>query len=188
MANKYHYDPATGKTGVCSASVRPCRYGFAPGEHHDSAGAAQAAWEASQSVVPPSARKQRAYSPDELVSAFTEGDCWTLAYALADRYEGLVPHVLVGEDGYWCHMLVEDTRDGTYVDIMGVQTSDQVNETWDSHEEWDEITDATLVIDPPLTDTDRLYRDVPVQAGIEHIIASGWTPPPLRAPGYKHPR
>lgn len=50
MPIRYHVNPTTGKTAICRATKRPCKYGGKSGEenHYDTAGEAQQAYEESQ--------------------------------------------------------------------------------------------------------------------------------------------
>lgn len=120
--------------------------------------------------------------------AFSNYDCWALALALFDRYEHLTLWALSMEsdDGSlgWVHMLVRDERDatgGTFVDITGPKATNDLLLDWDWNPDWEDL-------DPMSQEEVRLVReeqprlrpDVSVDTGIAHIIAKGWTPPPLR--------
>ena len=114
-----------------------------------------------------------------LTDVFTLADCWALAYALADRYVGLSPHVLADDNGGWCHMLVQDARDGTYVDILGAQTFEEVQAAWDWEQGWVSIesADALGVTERGM---ERRFPQVSIDEAIAHLVESGWAPPPLR--------
>lgn len=65
--------------------------------------------------------------PDDVVEAFTEGDCWRLALAI-ERVYGyeMVFYGNKGElDNTWCHAL-NRLPDGRMVDINGWQTMDSL--------------------------------------------------------------
>lgn len=122
-------------------------------------------------------------TPDDsqdIIDAFTCGDCWALAYALADRYQGLTPHVLADDYGTWCHMLVQDARDGTYVDILGAQTFDDVQAAWECDPDWDRISRADTLSNTGPRSLERTFPEVTTDDGIAHLLANGWAPPPLR--------
>lgn len=124
------------------------------------------------------------HTPETVVEAFSRGDCWALALALADRFQHLTPCVVGQENGGlgWIHMLVRDDRDPsgeTYVDVLGQHTLNEVIDYWDAFPDWEEIiplgrADTTR----ETSDLPRYYPDVPVEAGIAHIVTAGWQPPP----------
>lgn len=122
--------------------------------------------------------------PRTMEDVFTRGDCWALAIALADRYNDLTVCVLGEEvDDHefgWIHMLVRDDRDpagNTLVDIRGARTLHQVLDEWDDWPDWEDVypLDAEAT-EYAVRGLSRRYPDVAVEAGIAHLLASGWTP------------
>lgn len=120
---------------------------------------------------------------DEFIVAFSQADCWVLARALEERYESLTVCVLGSEDegnDFWVHQLVRDDRDprhDTFVDIFGQQTADEVLQRWEHDPDWDLLAPITPTALPP---NPRQFPQVSVGAAIEHLIRTGWQPPPLK--------
>lgn len=120
---------------------------------------------------------------EDIVAAFSQADCWVLARALEERYKSLTVCVLGSEDegnGFWVHQLVRDDRDpshDTYVDIFGQQTADEVLQRWEGDPDWDLLAPITSTALPP---NPRRFPQVSVDLAIQHVIGTGWRPPPLK--------
>lgn len=114
---------------------------------------------------------------DEYIrEAFTEGDCWVLALELKRLRTDLTVVTLVdpywsGEDDtydymQWCHAMVYDKNTGTYYDVNGAQTFEDIQKNWggDDWEEIYEIPDEEL--GTYFDDQERYYPEVPVSEGV----------------------
>jgi len=138
----FHVNPATGVPGRCSAASGACPFGETAAHAFSMAGARKL-WESSQNeaTVQPALKKMPGIVSgitDSDRSTFSRGDCYTLAYAIHQRY-GL-PIVRVGEqrsDGVWSHML-NQLPNGDYLDIDGVHSEGEVWERWVENEKLEE--------------------------------------------------
>lgn len=114
---------------------------------------------------------------DEYIrDAFTCGDCWVLALELKNLFPHLTVVTLIdpywaGEDDcydcmQWCHAMTYDNSTGTYYDVNGTQTFEDVQNNWDGHD-WKEIYE---IPDEDLgtyfSDQERYYPEVPVSEGV----------------------
>lgn len=124
---------------------------------------------------------------EQIEEAFSNGDCWWLAQALATRYDGLTVHVLSLEDecddedrGAWVHAFVKDARSGMYVDILGAHTERDLLLDWDWCSDWDSITEVnadTLATWGTMT---RRFEGVTLDHALPVLAAHGWQPPSAR--------
>lgn len=62
--------------------------------------------------------------------AFTSGDCWALAWAIFQKLPGSRLLALGNTKNYWWSHVVVEVREGLYLDVEGVATSEVLFSRW----------------------------------------------------------
>lgn len=120
-----------------------------------------------------------------ITHAFNTGDCWHLAHYIVNNYADFeLAYVYFQPRGTdsWFHAVAKRISAGTYVDINGEHSEQELLSLWDvcfDYDDWETgywdetvpeentITTNYHIIPPP-----RKYT-IPIMTGIEHIINKG---------------
>lgn len=114
-----------------------------------------------------------ALATESIVEVFTNGDCYSLALALAEQNPTLRVGVLREGNGDWIHGFAFDPATNEFIDVTGRQSENDFLDEWE-WAEWDTWTDHSLAeAQDMFQSVTRAHPEVPIEEGLRVAAEHG---------------